>query len=679
MPLITLKNLGYHLNMDKNHRKTIPLFSTKFFNFIALAFILIYFLLIATYSYYHYPVGQQMNVEHDFYNWYAPDAKKILNGNLWSIEFYDLKGIGYHFILALVTFATGDIFVSGKIISVIFSALSLFLIYKIFSSSFNPLTGILIILGTMANNFFIISSYTVGTDMFFLFLVFAAINSLCTEKVSKTYRLLLAGFFSGYAYFTRYNGIFLLLPVILYLFFLDEEKEGFREKTKKLSFYLASFFLTIAPWHIFLYLKTGNPFFNRSYRNLAYDFIYEGYINKDFYWQYLADNFHSASDVFFYNPVSFSYKLLEHFFSHFNNQINSLLFSQSLKYVTVLGIAYFLIGAIGGKLSKKEIFIFLFAASYYLIMLFIHYEDRYFIFLIPFFIYFAAHLFLNVFNKHLSEKSFLFLRIIAFLLLIIYSSKDAIAFNQKRASWLPTEILYFGDFLKFISHEDNLLICRSPNITFYGGVRYREIPLVSSVDELVKFALKKKASFIYFSNLEMKSRPQLETLLYHKSKYPYLYPIMEWNGENKKGVLYYVTEDSTLASFLPSEKTPFFREDILTELFSKRDKNEKWSLEVKGLLKISQNGNYILAFSGEGLEMEIDEKKIFQPDGGINNSSFYKKGIMFDTGYHFINISVKISRNSIFPSGLFWEKPDGKREKVSKKNLLIEKVILKPL
>jgi len=530
----------------------------------------------------------------------------------------------------------------------------------------------------MANNFFIISSYTVGTDMFFLFLILAAINSLYCERISEFYRLLISGFFSGYAYFTRYNGIFLLLPVIIYLVFWDGKDRELRSRIRKLSLYLLFFLLTIAPWHIFLYFKTGNPFFNRSHRNLAYDFIYEGNVNKDFYWQYLANNFHSSTEVFFYDPISFLSKLLHNIVSHFNNQMNSLLFSSSIKYIAILGIIYFLARGIS-KLSKKQVSIFLFAGSYYLIMLFIHYEDRYFIFLIPFFIYFIANLFLNFFDKYLSGKLFLFFKIIAFLILIIYSSKDAVAFNLKRASWLPTEILCFGDFLKFFTNQNDLLIARSPNITYYADVRYREIPLVSSVDELVKFALKKRARFIYFSNLELKFRPQLEALFYHRSKQQYLYPIMEWMDGDKKGVLYYVMANYPLSSFLPNEKTPFFRERNLIELFSKKDGNKKWLLTGKGLLKISQKGKYIFAFSGEETQMRIDGERIFQSNRRSKNTSFNKKEIMLDTGYHSIDISVRISSNGIYPTGLFWEKPDGTREKVPEKNLIIEETFFKPL
>ena len=658
--------------MAKNHKEINCPVLKKFLNSLALALILIYSLLIATYSYRYYPVGQYMNVEHDFYNWYAPDTKQILNGNLWSIEFYDLKGIGYHLILALFTFFTGDIFKSGNFISIISSGISLFLIYKIFSRIFNPILGILTILGTMVNNFFIISSYTVGTDMFFLSLVLAAISSLYFKRVSKSYQLLFSGFFSGYAYFTRYNGLFLVFPVLLYIFFLDKENTELKRKVKDSIFYLSSFLLAIIPWHIFLYFKTGNFFFNRSYRNLVYDFIYEGNTNKDFYWQYLADNFHSSTEVFLYDPISFLSKLLEHAVSHFNNQMNSLLFSLPIKYFVLLGIIYFLITETR-KLSKRQISFFSFAIGYYLIMLFIHYEDRYFIFLVPFFIFFAANLFLNILNNFFTGKIYLYFKIAAFIVLLFYSSTNAINFNLKRATWLPTEILYFGDFLKYFSNENDLLIARSPNLTFYAGVKYREMPLAPSVDELVNFALKKKARFIYFSNLELKFRPKVGALLYHNSKHPLLYPIMEMKSENKRGVLYYINSDYNLNYNSTGGKSPLFEEKLLRDSFLKNSKDKKWILEAKGLLMVPEKGFYTLSFSGEGLRVAIDGENLFSSTDIVVNSSYHKRKIFLEAGYHSINISVEVAKTGIFPSGLFWEKPDGKREIVSQKNLIIEK------
>jgi hypothetical protein len=136
---------------------------------------------------------------------------------------------------------------------------------------------------------------------------------------------------------------------------------------------------------------------------------------------------------------------------------------------------------------------------------------------------------------------------------------------------------------------------------------------------------------------------------------------MEWEGENKKGTLYYVDKDNYLPPSSAKRGFPFFKERVLRGLFSKKAWDKKWVLEARGLLKVSQKGPYTLSFSGEGLGVIIDGERVLSSADIIGNSTFHKKEITLDTGYHSINISVTISKNGIFPAGLFWEKPDGGR------------------
>ena len=86
----------------------------------------------------HHTLGSYAT-ETDFYQHYAPDAERI---GAWQFPENDTKGPGYPALVALVSLATGDVFVAGKWISVVSAALAGLLVFLLCARLFGYWAGV---------------------------------------------------------------------------------------------------------------------------------------------------------------------------------------------------------------------------------------------------------------------------------------------------------------------------------------------------------------------------------------------------------------------------------------------------------------------------------------------------------------------------------------------------------
>ena len=98
-------------------------------------------------------------------------------------------------------------------ISAFSAALSVWLIFLLFSQLFGYAAGIgaqlLALVGTQFPSF----AVTATTDVFFLMLCLAAMTVFLSPALTARWRLALTAALTGFAYLTRYNGLFLLVTV----------------------------------------------------------------------------------------------------------------------------------------------------------------------------------------------------------------------------------------------------------------------------------------------------------------------------------------------------------------------------------------------------------------------------------------------------------------------------------
>ncbi|MEJ7615855.1 MAG: glycosyltransferase family 39 protein [Pyrinomonadaceae bacterium] len=145
------------------------------------------------------------STETDFYHFYAPDAARLAAGHMTENVY---QGPGYSIALALLTIFTGDLFLSGKWLSLVSAALVGLFAFLLFARLFNYWVGIGAQLITFASTEFAEFALSATTDMFFLMLCLACFVVFTAPQLEARWRVSASAVLVGAAYLTRYNGLF---------------------------------------------------------------------------------------------------------------------------------------------------------------------------------------------------------------------------------------------------------------------------------------------------------------------------------------------------------------------------------------------------------------------------------------------------------------------------------------
>ncbi|MBU1949899.1 MAG: glycosyltransferase family 39 protein, partial [Candidatus Eisenbacteria bacterium] len=208
------------------------------------------------------PIGDY-GVETDFYN-DVVFTRQWMTGNPTIMNGF--RGPFYHLLLGLLILPFRDPFLTGKVISVVSAAAGLRLAGGIVKRFFGPLPAVCAILFIAGNKTFIEHTFRACTDMLF-FALLAGVFLLILQEGRRSLRnWVFAGAAAGVAWLTRYNGI-LLLPCAALVAFIA--LRPFPRAVKHFISFFAAWIIIIAPWCLFLWMKTGDPFWNRSYQNVA--------------------------------------------------------------------------------------------------------------------------------------------------------------------------------------------------------------------------------------------------------------------------------------------------------------------------------------------------------------------------------------------------------------------------
>ena len=150
-----------------------------------------------------------------FYWNYVPVALYFLMGIVQIEQFH---GPLYPMVLSVFGLAFGDFFTGGIILGLVSAAFIIYFSFETLKNIFSPLVATPVTLLIILNPIFIQYTYSAGTDMFFIALVSAAVFFFFKANQFNTTNILLASFFGGLSYLTRYNGLFLFSFVIVILF-----------------------------------------------------------------------------------------------------------------------------------------------------------------------------------------------------------------------------------------------------------------------------------------------------------------------------------------------------------------------------------------------------------------------------------------------------------------------------
>jgi len=202
----------------------------QYYNFTTITTILfcVFILIISLILGYFHEIGT-FGVETDFYGAYAIQAKNILS---WKPYTYQVNPPGYPILIALCSFLTGDLFIAGKILSSLSTALLGLISYFIFKKLFAERIALVSIIFLCI--ILIPYSFLAATDIVGAVFTSIPILILISKDEIKTRAYLIIGISSGAAYLIRVDSIFVLLGItfsILFILFSN----SWREKLIKTS------------------------------------------------------------------------------------------------------------------------------------------------------------------------------------------------------------------------------------------------------------------------------------------------------------------------------------------------------------------------------------------------------------------------------------------------------------
>ncbi len=510
---------------------------------IAAIICLLYFAFLIYFSRQH-PFGTYAT-ETDFYHLYAPDAARITAGQ-FPLNTY--QGPGYPVLLSLVTKFTGDVFISGKWISMISAVMCVWLMFALCKQLFGEWVGVGAALLSTTVIEFPEFSLQATTDVFFLLLCLVALVIFTGAYFSLRMRVIFAAFFTGVTYLTRYNGVFLLACFVFAILVMNLFEKAWRERAILTAIFLAAFFFTIMPWLIANAQHNGSPFYNTNYLNMAtlfYPELADGEVTQDGT-RKASELFHSFGEVLSYKPVQAITRYFGNLASIFWSSWTGLLVSSWLGLLGLLGAILTLVDR---KTKAARLFL-LTMAAYLLLMGLNHWEARYFFFIGVCYAGLASYS-INRFAELASQRKLLaidspfFRYVIAAVFLAVVWTISVVPAKASFGNFLqahPHEIPAAAQFLQSTNAASHSLkiLARKPHLPFLAKQTWVFFPPVKSLEELKAWLEKNPVNYIAIGKRELKSRKELAPLGDPKTAPIWLE--VAWVNDDPKFILYKLKE-----------------------------------------------------------------------------------------------------------------------------------------
>jgi 4-amino-4-deoxy-L-arabinose transferase-like glycosyltransferase len=522
-----------------NDPATKSAFRISYSEIIAAAICLLYFAFLLYFSRQH-PFGTYAT-ETDFYHLYAPDAARIAAGQFPLNQF---QGPGYPVLLSLVTKFTGDLFISGKWISIISAVLCLWLVFELFKQLFSEWVGVGAALLSTTVIEFPEFSLQATTDVFFLLLCLVALVLFTGAYFSIRMRVIFAAFFTGVAYLTRYNGVFLLACFVFAILVMNLFEKAWRERVILTGVFVAAFVLTVLPWLIANAQQHGSPLHNANYLNMAtlfYPELADGEVTQDGT-RKASEMFYSFGEVLGYKPQQAITRYFGNLASIFWSSQNGALVSLWLGLLGLLGAIF----TFADRKTKAVRLLLLAMVAYFLLMGLNHWEARYFFFIGVCYAGLASY-FINRFAELASQSKFLsldssfFRYVLAAVFLAVVWTISVVPAKASFGNFLqahPHEIPAAAQFLQSTNAAPRRLkiLARKPHLPFMAEQDWVFFPPVKSLDELKAWLETNPVDYIAIGKRELKSRKELAPLGDAKTAPDWLQAA--WTHDDPKFILY---------------------------------------------------------------------------------------------------------------------------------------------
>jgi hypothetical protein len=476
---------------------------------IALGALAIYALYWASQVFRYHTIGNYA-VETDFYWKYGPAARDLLRGAV-DIANYDSKGWGYPAVVALLARLGLDVFRAGQLVALLSAVAAGWLAYRLHRSLLGPGVALASLGLLLANPTFVVNTYEVGTDMFFFAVVLASIALLLRSRAPKAWAIAVSGLLGGWAFSTRYNGLFLLGGALIYLLLIETPRGPWPPRLRRAALWMAGFVLAALPWLWINAAHTGHPLTNSNYVNVGYEVYGKGNWEQ---FMYGSDRkIHSMADIVRLDPMLFLGTMLKNVVLHLKDDLTQLM-------PILWGICALIGGLLLGTRERPERRTLAYAAFwalYFLTLVPVFYGTRFSLPLVAFYGLLAAWPFISPWIGRSIQglegsfplRTFLFLALWVGALFHTYQAVG----NPQNPEGLragPYEIVDAVGFLK-ANGAGEALLARKPHAAFLANMRFAPIPAVDSPAALHDVAVKERARYLLISSAELQMRAALRS------------------------------------------------------------------------------------------------------------------------------------------------------------------------
>jgi hypothetical protein len=493
------------------------------------------FLLVILYAAKQHPYGTY-TVETDFYQYYAPDSERLAQGQFPQDTY---RGPGYAFALAVVTKLTGDVFLSGKLISACSAALIGFFTFLLFERLFGYAAGIgaqlLVFVSPQFPTFAVIAT----TDIFFLMLCLAALVVFLNEGIAQRWRIVWSAALTSFAYLTRYNGLFLVATFFIGLLLLNLFHLHWRQRLQKSAVFIGVFLLVALPWFYANYKHQGSPFYNTNHLNIATEF-YPDLANGSVFQEGtrgLSEKFRSLGEVLRYDPKRIAAHYPGNVGEGLKKSVSTDLVDYRIGWLAVIGLLL----ALWERRSKALLMIFSSGGLYFLLMGLTHWETRYYFYVCVLYAGFASFALFRPLEL-LREKTrfkhpaFILLPISLLAVLLLYSFAASRKEITKFLASHPTEIIAARDYVQSQNVTAPRIVARKPHLAYMSQGEWIFFPQVKSLDELKEWLQNHPVDYVAFGVRELQARRELADLKDATKAPAWLQPV--WTNDKPPFVLY---------------------------------------------------------------------------------------------------------------------------------------------
>jgi hypothetical protein len=474
--------------------------------------------------------------ETDFYQHYAPDAKRIGAGHFPENTY---QGPGYPALLALLTALTGDVFVSATWISIISAALVGMLVFVLHSKLFGYWVGVGAQLIVLVSGPFPRFALSAATDVFFLLLCLAALAMFTSERIATPWRVIITAALAGLACLTRYNGIFLPAACVFGITALNLFGRVWRGRLKLATLFIVVFFITVSPWLYLNHRHHGSPFYSTSYLNIAllfYSDLVGGRIDQDGTRQ-LSVVFHSLGEVLRHDPQ----RILVHYPVNLYASVKRSIAADLVgPWVGGLALAGGMLAVIERR-SRAVLLLLSAGVLYFLLMALNHWETRYYFFITVILAGLAVHAVCRPL-EWIQARGWLTRRglgVIPAAILAVVWIHSFTAAREDIARFLagqPTEVIGACDYLKSMHVSHARILSRKPHLPYICDQEWIFFPPVTSLDDLRVWLDTRPVDYLTFGSTERSFRRELAGLIDPKTAPPWLTPV--WVSDDPPFVLY---------------------------------------------------------------------------------------------------------------------------------------------